>query len=254
MILTGPPIGIKADVAPLLTLVLHEVITNAAKHGALSSPDGIIRARWVITDTGLHFEWHEINSHPVPAPTRTGFGRMLIEKAIPFELDGKANLTFEPAGLLFACDLPKQHLTELDSESVADAPAPPETTGGNIAGKSVLIVEDNMLLAYDLAQTVSRLGAAIIQTAASLKEGLELARSGYFDVAIMDLSLRGEPCFPIASQLQARAIPFLFVSGYNSAVDMPEEHQTIPLLSKPVEECVLDRKLKEILSGPARSL
>lgn len=245
--LSGPVIGLNPTAAPLLVLVLHEVITNAAKHGALSSPDGIVRARWSVTDTALRFEWHEIGATPISPPQRTGFGHMLIEKAIPFELDGKTDLTFEATGLTFTFELPKEHLTQITAETGQPRRTAKENSP-TTAGRTALLVEDNMLLAMDLSQTLTRLGAGKVRTASSLKDGMELARSGYIDFAVIDVSLRGEPCFPIADRLKARGIPFVFVSGYNSNVEMLAAHRDVPLLSKPVDEALLSRTLHQILS------
>ncbi len=246
--LTGPPVGLTPDATPLLALVLHEVITNAAKHGALSSQEGIVRARWSVTDQGLRFEWHEIGSRPLAPPTRTGFGRMLIEKAIPFELDGRTELTFEATGLLFAFDLPKQYLTKLSKGVDTSQEKTVVSCSDGPSGKTALLVEDNMLLAMDLAQTLKKMGAAKVQTVASLKAGIEQAKTGYFDFAVMDVNLRGAPCFPIADQLKTRAIPFVFVSGFNNAVEMPPAHQDVPLLTKPVDEASLSQSLQGLLS------
>ena len=59
-ILSGPVVGLRADVAPMIALVIHEIVSNAAKYGALSTPEGIVQARWEQSDQGLSFHWREL--------------------------------------------------------------------------------------------------------------------------------------------------------------------------------------------------
>ena len=86
-----------------LSLVLHELATNAAKYGALSVPEGRVRLSWWIEhkDEGRRVRlcWEERGGPPVSAPQATGFGTELIQRAFGFELDGTADLAFEPEGL-----------------------------------------------------------------------------------------------------------------------------------------------------------
>jgi len=90
--LAGPLVGLRADIAPMVSLVLHEIISNAAKYGALSNDTGSIDIKWELSNGGLCFSWEEKDGPAFEPPTRRGFGRSLIEKAIPFELDGSADL------------------------------------------------------------------------------------------------------------------------------------------------------------------
>ncbi len=246
--LDGPPVGLRADVAPLVALVLHEVITNAAKHGALSVKDGVIKAHWQINAGMLQFDWREEGAPIQSTTTRHGFGRTLIENAIPFELDGTTKLTMESSGLRFQFSLPQKHLTDLVTDPGQSTLAP--TTKQAAIDTSILLVEDNMLLALDLAQSLKRLGARAVTTAASLQDGLAKAEAGSFDLAILDLSLRGETCVPIADHLTAQGTPFAFVSGYNAQVIVPDAYSHVPLLTKPVDEASLARCLTRLRHAP----
>ena len=101
----GDPIRVTAKQGLGLSLILHELGTNAAKYGALSRPDGRLRISWRI-ETGddharnLRLEWLERHGPHIEAPpAEPGFGTKLIKQACSYELDGEAELRFEPEGL-----------------------------------------------------------------------------------------------------------------------------------------------------------
>ena len=92
-------------VAQTFALVVHELATNATKHGALSRPDGRIAIHWSVEGTGVEarfkFQWNELDGPPVLPPTREGFGRILLEKAALQEFGGPAKIEFAPEGLSY---------------------------------------------------------------------------------------------------------------------------------------------------------
>ena len=106
----GPPVELNARQALSVSLVLHELATNAAKHGALSAPEGRVRLWWQIehADEGrvVRLCWQERGGPPVTPPQTTGFGTELIRRAFGFELDGTADLAFEPEGLRLEASFP----------------------------------------------------------------------------------------------------------------------------------------------------
>jgi two-component sensor histidine kinase len=97
--INGPELAINGRRAHALTLALHELATNAAKYGALSAEDGGIEIVWTVSDDQLDLLWREHGGPPVSAPTRRGFGSMLITRNLGAAFSGKADLQFPPAGL-----------------------------------------------------------------------------------------------------------------------------------------------------------
>jgi two-component sensor histidine kinase/PAS domain-containing protein len=99
----GAPVELNDRQALSMSLVLHELATNAAKYGSLSVSEGWVRLSWQVEDGDkgrlLRVHWEERGGPPVTAPKETGFGTRLIERAFAFELDGTADLTFDPEGL-----------------------------------------------------------------------------------------------------------------------------------------------------------
>ena len=103
----GPAVHLNSNATLALTLMLHELATNAAKYGALSSEGGQVEIEWGIIGgaDGDHFSlrWSEHGGPPVAPPARKGFGSRLIERAFTGEFGGQVNVSYEPTG--FVCTL-----------------------------------------------------------------------------------------------------------------------------------------------------
>lgn len=98
---SGPKVTLAPGVAVALALVLHELATNAIKHGALSAPSGRLAIDWQLTDGQLDLRWIERGGPVVAVPQRTGFGSRLLETTIRRQLGGELGLTYAQAG--FGC-------------------------------------------------------------------------------------------------------------------------------------------------------
>ena len=249
VLLAGPVVGLRADVAPMIALVFHEIVTNAAKYGALSTGDGVVKANWSMTEDGLTFSWREIGGPTVIPPTRHGFGQSLIEKAIPYEFDGTAALDFTPGGVVFAFTLPSGALVDMTEESTSRVVGKVGEITRVASGKNVLMVEDNIVLAMDMVESLTRLGAETVETAASVEEALRLVHRGGFDFAVLDMNLRGVVSFDIAQALIERGVRFVFVTGYGSSMDVPATLAHVPVLTKPVDDGTLSTSLGRLLAA-----
>lgn len=109
IIATGPPIAVEPETGRLLGMAFHELVTNAKKHGALSTEGGSIKVSWSIQDDGqrtCRIRWQEQNGPPVKEPKTNGFGRLLIEKVIPGQLGGTTELAFKNEGLIWQLEYP----------------------------------------------------------------------------------------------------------------------------------------------------
>jgi two-component sensor histidine kinase len=134
----GPDVLLNPKVAQTFALVVHELATNATKHGALSVPTGRVAIHWSVEGTcaeaRFKFQWQERNGPPVVPPTRRGFGHMVIEKAAAQDF-GSPKITFESAGLCYEIDVPL-------SAVVAVAGRPLEENTGTTKVDNVLDVVD----------------------------------------------------------------------------------------------------------------
>lgn len=98
----GPDTSVSPKLVVALSLILHELSTNAAKYGALSTAAGRVRVSWSVEETDpprLLMEWEESGGPIVNPPTRKGFGTRLIESLLSGELGGRAQSSYEPTGL-----------------------------------------------------------------------------------------------------------------------------------------------------------
>jgi two-component sensor histidine kinase len=108
--LDGPDLPIAPKTAISLALAIHELATNAVKHGALSDASGHVAIRWQRTGTveepRLSLVWTETGGPPVTAPARRGFGTRMIERGLAAELGGTVKIDFAAAGLVCTVDAP----------------------------------------------------------------------------------------------------------------------------------------------------
>ena len=115
----GPEIALRAKAAESVSLALHELATNAVKHGALASHNGgYIAIKWKLNGRGgqrdLSFEWAEKNGDgALPQPNHHGFGMELLTRILPYDLGAKTSIEFRGNGLRFQMDLPSKHLAEV---------------------------------------------------------------------------------------------------------------------------------------------
>jgi two-component sensor histidine kinase len=106
MSIAGPDIIVGAQATQSLSMVLHELVTNAAKYGALSIPGGRVSVSWEHAGTKLIFVWRELDGPAVAAAIQSGYGTDLIRDLIPHELGGMVDLTFPVEGLNCRIEIP----------------------------------------------------------------------------------------------------------------------------------------------------
>jgi two-component sensor histidine kinase len=122
----GPDVVLSAEVGQTLGMVLHELATNAAKFGALSTATGSVSVRWSFkrnghAETALCIQWEESGGPRVLPPTRSGFGTSVMHELIPYELGGSVELTHPADGVRCRLQIPAQWLS--DSERLLPASA-----------------------------------------------------------------------------------------------------------------------------------
>jgi two-component sensor histidine kinase len=104
----GPNLLFTPAAAQYLGMALHELATNAVKHGALSVPSGKVRIEWRLEGARnarrFHMSWVESGGAPVGPPEATGFGRLVIERMVAEALQGCVTLDFARGGLCWQLD------------------------------------------------------------------------------------------------------------------------------------------------------
>ncbi len=116
----------------------------------------------------------------------------------------------------------------------------------SLAGRKILIVEDEYLIAMDLALSLGDLGADIVGPAGSVAEALALVDDvgDALDGAVLDVNLRDERVYPVADALTALGVRFVFASGYDAAL-MPPAYADVPRCRKPMDRSMIARLLSE---------
>ncbi|HTU65642.1 MAG TPA: PAS domain-containing protein [Steroidobacteraceae bacterium] len=255
----GPEIALAPKAAEILTMVVHELATNALKYGALSVAGGKIAVTWnaVQKEGGdwLVFDWRETgaphHASPPDKPRRRGFGTELIEGRISYELGGRGSVDFGPAEAHCQLEFP---LTAGSSVLETGAPRQANVFGGSLdmagqphlGGRRVLVVEDEYFIAGDTARALKGAGAEIAGPVGNVAGAeLEIAKQRP-DAVIVDINLGHGPSFEFADSLKKRGIPFVFATGYDEDV-IPKEFDSTPRLQKPVE-------LRQVIEAVSRLL
>jgi DNA-binding NtrC family response regulator len=118
-----------------------------------------------------------------------------------------------------------------------------------LRGRRVLVVEDWLVVAQEIENLLKELGCTVIGAIPRLEKALECARSETFDAAVLDVNLNDEEVYPVADELLMRGIPFVFMTGYDSAA-LPQEFRQWPRLEKPFSSDEFVRALTKALSMP----
>ena len=103
----GPETELPSDTARNLSLVFHELVTNAIKHGALSTPEGRVDIAWTADDGALSIKWVERGGPHTSPPARSGFGTKLVVGVMK-SLGGRVEADFPPAGLVCTITIPRE--------------------------------------------------------------------------------------------------------------------------------------------------
>jgi PAS domain S-box-containing protein len=250
IVISGPAILLAPAAVQPFSMLLHELVTNAAKHGALSSPDGKISLDWHVDSatSDLRLSWREYGGPRLTgAPSRRGFGTTLIVATLEKQLDGALAYNWLPDGLQCDISVGAAHAQRMTSEAdtVIEDPA---IDGVSLLGSRVLLVEDETLVALEIQDSLQDLGCTIIGPAATIAEARRMvSKEMPIDVAMLDINLRGNKSFEIAQHLASVGVPFFFASGYSELP--PEWEGKAILLKKPYSAASLRDALRRCLIG-----
>lgn len=239
--LQGPPVWIDTTAFSVLALVFHELATNAAKYGALSHTHGRLTVTWSLNESGdCELVWQERGGPPTRAPSRKGFGTILITRSIPHDLGGESELDYAPEGLRAIFRIPSRSLTSVQhrppaeeaeeqtaERAAGDRPATP------LADLPILLVEDQMLIALDAEMMLSDVGLTNVVTAGSSAEALARLKTFRPAAAVLDVNLGIGTSIGVAEELRRMGTPFVFATGYGDTSIIPSEFSGIYIVRKP---------------------
>lgn len=249
--LLGPYIWLDSRSFSVMALVLHEMATNAAKYGSLSAARGRLDVNWQRLDNGdCQLTWSESHGPAVVPPKRAGFGTVLIERSVPFELGGKSNVEYAADGVHARFLIPAQHIpsseTDVIPELLEQAAEQQQTAPALMSELDLLLVEDQMLVAADVEIMLADHGIDKVTTVPSASEALRRLRDFTPDVAILDVNLGSETSLPVAEELTRRNVPFVFATGYSDRSIIPASFDA-PVVRKPYEAAALIGAVMKVL-------
>lgn len=252
IVIEGPPVWLDTRAFSVMALMLHELSTNAAKYGALSRAGGVLTIRWSFSGiTGCDIQWTERGGPPVTPPQRRGFGTLLIDRSIPFDLGGESDVQYLAEGVHARFRIPAKFVSARSVSTDApvratDAPQKAQSLRSAPAATRVLIVEDQMLIAMHLEQILYDSGIRTVQTAASVAEALDCLARSTPNVAVLDINLGEETSEAVAGALKSQGIPFVFATGYDDS-NVPARFSGVPIVRKPYEAASIMAALTKML-------
>lgn len=255
VVLEGPELDLDARAYSVMALVIHEMATNAAKYGSLSVRGGRLDVRWIYdAEHGCILRWIESGGPPVAAPQRRGFGSVLIDRSIPFDLGGESELRFEASGMAARFIIPAKFAIPVHEMPAAVAATDPHASNGlaRLTGLDLLIVEDQLVIAMDVESMLSDLGAASTETAATAAEAMRILARKRPHAAVLDVNLGAGTSMPIALELRKQGVPFVFATGYGESGIIPQSLSEVPVVRKPYTAESLARALTTALGRNGR--
>ena len=251
----GAAVAVKPSVAQNFALAIHELATNAAKYGALSTPSGRLQVSWRLEIEELVVDWRETNGPCSAAPTRHGFGSKVIDASIKNQLGGDIQRDWSSGSLHCTLHMPAEHFSpptalplssvkEVEAESAREALSREDSP---IRNRRVLLVEDEPLVAMMMARLIGELGGEVIGPFGTLEEAVA-GLPDRINAALLDVNVGGVLVYPLADRLVARGVPITFLTGYD-ARSIDRRFAEFGVLAKPIEEPELLSALKVSLSG-----
>ncbi len=182
-------------------------------------------------------------------PSRQGFGSVLVERSIPFDLGGRSELTFGSEGVTARLCIPAKFVRWTEhAGATADAPAPVRDKSGRpLEGLRVLLVEDQFIIALDCEDMLTTLGARQVDVCANVPEALSLLSRTAPDLAILDVNLGSETSEPVSHRLRELAVPFVFATGYDDLAILGLAEAAT--LRKPYNLASLEAALRRLLGS-----
>lgn len=118
-----------------------------------------------------------------------------------------------------------------------------------LSGRTILVVEDEMMVLWNMEVALAELGCTSIVTAPTVNQALSLIQTQAFDIAILDVNLDGEPSYAIADALAGLGVPFVFSTGYSTPA-LGGNYGDRPVLRKPYRDEELEEVLTSLLASP----
>jgi light-regulated signal transduction histidine kinase (bacteriophytochrome)/CheY-like chemotaxis protein len=245
--LDGPDVALDPKAFATLALVVHEMMTNSAKYGALADSSGHVEVVWKLDrGSSLVIEWKESGGPPVQPPSRRGFGTTIIERSVPFDLKGDAEIRFDLLGVQARFVIPANYVQMVPSLSQALSRMEAADPEKPRISDTALIVEDNLIIAMAAEVILLELGARHVETAASVHQAMQTIERTRPSFALLDVNLGNESSIAIGKKLLEMRIPFIFATGYGERAPIPEDLADAPVIQKPYTRDTVENALTRL--------
>ncbi|WFL78256.1 HWE histidine kinase domain-containing protein [Altererythrobacter arenosus] len=251
--ISGDDVLIVPEAYTVLALVMHEMVTNSAKYGSLCDRRGTLAIDLTRDKDGdLRIAWRESGGPEVREPTRRGFGSTIIERSIPFELKGEAQVRYERSGLEADFLIPARYIgtaTEEDEPFEPDTKAPASRPASGAAGQvpeRVLVVEDSMIIALDTQECLKLLGVPHVETVGSVAAALDAISAARPDFAIVDYNLGNETSDRVLEKLRELGVSHVLATGYGEKPIDGSDDTMLGVITKPYGKAEIERALSNL--------
>ena len=234
VLLSGPDVLLEPQGFTTLALVVHELMTNSAKYGALSDSRGQIDIETSFdTYRRLHIRWTESGGPEVRPPSRRGFGSTVIERSIPYDLHGEAAVTYAPTGVVATFVVPASFARPAPGVPLEVVEEKPKVEPTVDLPQDVLVVEDNMIIALDAEGALRRAGVPSVRVAGTVAQAMKEIADKTPNFALLDINLGRETSFSVAEHLHSLGVRFAFTTGYGEDIAFPPKLLGVPRVRKP---------------------
>lgn len=252
--LEGPDAMVAPEAYTVLALVIHEMMTNSAKYGSLCDQTGRLK---IATEVGekneLRITWRETGGPPVQAPSRKGFGSTIIERSIPYDLNGEAEVRYRLNGVEADFLIPGRFVEKtMERDVTAPSPSAPDKGEHRSAPetiRTVLLLEDNMLIALDAEDALNQAGIRKVLIASNTEAALAQIEREKPDFALLDFNLGDETSERVADALAEAGIPFCYATGYGEAMESLAVRPPCGVLKKPYSQDEIVEMLTKAAEG-----
>lgn len=254
----GPKLSLEPASGQILALALHELATNAAKHGALSVPTGKVRLAWKTEPGWIVLNWTETGGPAVEKPESFGFGVKVVTASVEGQLGGKAVFDWRPGGLHCTLSVPRVEKSEPGKETNGGKKnGQHKAVNGRAAAAAplnqVLLVEDEILVGMAMRDLLTDLGYSVLGPYGDVDEAIAAAANNRIAAAVLDVNLAGTPVYPLADELRTRKVPFVFVTGYG-VESIDRKFSNVPVIKKPIEGQALRQALNVTTAAATETL
>ena len=246
----GPAVLLMPPAITSIILVIHELVTNSVKYGALSTQGSLHVTIHAPITGGINLFWRESGGPPVRVPSRRGFGAAIVQRVIPFDLGGTAEVRYAEGGLEASFFIPAEHVSSTPPREEAGddhhKSLSQEVTKPDIlplSGLRVLLVEDNLIIALEAESLILGLGAGSVETVATLAAAADVLAAQPFDFAILDFNIGQDTTTDLALHLQALGVPYVFATGDSNPIHPGDGRLVVPVVKKPYQKMDLARAI-----------